>query len=228
MMSQHELLKEFIRSLVKGNNTALIIKGEPGIGKSETIMDTLRQLGYEKNTHYKYINNFSAPYSFYKFLEKSENLQNPKLVILDDVEEFLKQSKIVSILRSALWAVDGKRQVGWISGNKKSSFEFTGKIVIVLNRFDERVNLLNTIKDRSLFYEIRFTQDELISLMRDRATNMPYSTIEKEKRLEICEYVIQRSFDTKLSLRDLQKGYDLFLGSPENWKILLEKQYTNE
>jgi hypothetical protein len=226
-MQQHKVLKEFINSLVVGDNTCLIIKGDAGIGKSSTILETLHELGYENKKHFIYLNNYSAPRSFYEFILKSTYLQEPQLVILDDVEELLKQSKIVSILRSCLWAVDGKRICNWVSGSKVGHFEFRGKIVIILNKFDESVGLLSALRDRSLYYNMEFSQEEIKVLIVAKAHSKPYKALSEEERVEVAEYIINNVRGQKLSLRDLPKTLDLRVGSPENWKLLFNKQYEN-
>lgn len=223
-MENHDLLKQFITSLVKGGNTCLIVKGEAGIGKSETTMRALNDLGYKKGEHYRYLNNYASPKAFFDFLSRSQYLKDPKILVLDDPEEMLKQSKIVGVLKGALWSVDGQRVCNWVNNGKNTSFNFTGKIIIIVNRFEEKFNLLNTIRDRSLFYEMRFTQEQLIELVRKRAAEQDFRNIPIGTRLEIVEYVIQRSAGRRISLRNFPIALDLYLGNPDNWKRLLEEQ----
>ena len=225
MQNNHEVLKQFIGGLSKGYNNSLIVLGSAGIGKSETTMRALSALGYKEGINYIYLNNYITPVELYNKLQLANKLQEPKLVIMDDSEETLKNYKAVGLLKGALWAVDGKRKVSWVSGTSKikvQEFVFNGRIIFLLNEMNSKSSLVKALQDRSLFFEIKFSKDELCQMIRERA-KQNYQGIDFNKRLEIANYLIKVAGNSdKLSLRLLPKAFQLWQVSRNHWTELVD------
>lgn len=224
-MTQHEILQKYITGLTKGLGNSLVVVSPAGYGKTEMTLNTLTEMGYQEGKDYRYISNYITPLELFKLLDEVNHLAEPKLLVLDDTEEILNEPKVIGLLKSALWATpDGKRKVCWYSGTykiKEKEFDFTGRIILLLNKLNKKNPIINSLIDRGLFYEIQMTKSEILELIKARA-ELPYQNIPYNQRLKIAEFISQRSGEN-ISLRVLPKIYNLFLLSPNSWQTLAEK-----
>jgi hypothetical protein len=225
-MQKHEILKKYIVGLTKGYNHALIVCGKAGIGKTETTLKQLNELGYTEGTHYLYLTNYITPVELYQLLQEVNQLQEPKILVLDDIEETLKNSRIVGILRSALWEANGKRKVCWASSTYKiqeKSFNFEGRIIFLLNKIDNKNPLIAALKDRALFYEMELTPSEIVALIKERA-EMEFHNISLQQRRKIADFLIKLNQNNPaFTLRILPKAYQLYLLSPNSYQFLIKE-----
>ena len=225
-MKQHEILKKYITGLAKGYGNSLIVVSKAGYGKTETTMETMKILGYEEKVNYLYLNNYITPVELFQKLQEVNKLQEPKILILDDIEETLKNMRIVGILKGALWEVNGHRRVNWNSGTYKiteKEFEFQGRIIFLLNQLNKKNPLINALKDRGFYFEFDLTFEEMMKLMEEKA-NLPYQNIPYNKRKEIIQFLIKNSNNSpNVSLRLLPKAYQLYLISPNHYQHLIKE-----
>jgi len=226
-MKKHDILKKYIIGLSKGYSNSLICISKAGLGKTETTMNALKELGYMENKHYIYVSNYITPIELYKLLQEVNNLQSPKILVLDDIEETLRDFKAVGILKGALWPINGRRRVCWVSGThkiKEQTFDFTGSIIFLLNEFKKKNALLNAVADRGFYYDFNLSTKEMLDLMVKRAEEREYHNIPIEKRREIVRFLqeIGKS-SSSLSLRLLPKAYNLYLLSPNHYKELIKE-----
>lgn len=224
-MKQHEILKRFISVLIKGKTHSLIIVSPAGYGKTETTLRFLEGENLVENRHFKYVPNYITPKGLVEELEQANALENPKLLILDDVEDTLRNIRSVGVLKGALWATpDGRRKVSWITSKDSKEFYFTGKIIFLLNHFSSKGSVMNALKDRSMFYEITMTNEELCELMAERSKN-PYEKIPFHQREKIVQFIQKvGNGSKKLSLRLLPKAYQMYLVSPNHYQELIMKE----
>lgn len=224
-MKQHEILKRFIQVLVEGNNHSLIVVSPAGYGKTETTLDFLKEMNLIEGKHFKYIPNYITPKGLVEELEEANKLINPKLLVLDDVEDTLRNIRSVGVLKGALWATpDGRRKVSWITSREKKEFYFTGKIMFLLNHFNPDGSIMNALKDRSMFYNIELTNEELCELMAERS-KVSYEQIPLLQRQKIAEFIQKvGNGSKKLSLRLLPKAYQMYMVSPNHWQGLIMKE----
>lgn len=225
-----EVLEKIIGGVVKGYTHSLVVISPAGHGKTETTIKSLEKYGLKEGREYLYINSYITPLEFYKELEKVNELSEPRILIMDDCEEALNNKKMVSLLKGALWEVSGSsgglRKVSWFSTTSKvesKSFYFQGKIILLLNRFNRENPLINAIADRGFHYKFRLSNQEIISLVKERAkkTSGGLSLTQREKIVELLEEIGRSS--EKLSLRALPKAYALFKTSPNSYQFLLKK-----
>lgn len=225
-MKHHDVLEKFIAGLAKGYANSLIVVSKAGYGKTETTINTLHGFGYKEGEHYTYLSNYITPVSLYNRLQDVNQLQDPKILILDDVEETLKNPQVVGLLKGALWGVNGKRKVCWVSNTTKidkTEFDFHGKIIFLLNDFNKKSPVVFALRDRGFFYQMEMTNEELIKMMEERAKE-PYKNIPIEKRKEIVQFLIKvGGKSSNITLRLLPKAYNLYLVSPNHYKELILK-----
>jgi len=146
MLKQHEVLKRFIEVLIEGNNHSLIVVSPAGYGKTETTLKFLKEKGLIEDKHFKYVPNYITPKGLVDELEEVIQLAKPQLLVLDDVEDTLRNIRSVGVLKGALWATpEGKRKVSWITSREKREFNFTGKIIFLLNYFNYESSIMNAL-----------------------------------------------------------------------------------
>lgn len=224
-MNQYEILKKYIEGLNKGLSKSLLIEGIAGIGKTETTLKSLQEMGLKEGTHYLYYQNYITPVELYLLLEKVNELQPPRILVLDDVEDTLSQPKAQNLLKGALWAFNNDFRVEWHSGTwkiKNKIFNFNGRIIFLVNELNKKIPLLNALKDRTLYYQMSLSQEEIWQLLKERA-NQPYHNIPQHKRKEIVNYLQKVVASKNISLRILPKAFQLFCLSPNHWKLLVDK-----
>ncbi len=223
-MKQHEIIKRFINVLVEGNTHSLMIVSPAGYGKTETTLNFLKEINLIEGKNFKYIPNYITPKGLVEELELVNELESPKLLILDDVEDTLRNINSVGVLKGALWATpDGRRKISWITSKETIKFYFTGKVIFLLNHFNSKGSIMNALKDRSMFYDIKLTNEELCELMIERS-KVPYEQIPLQQREKIAEFLQKvGNGSKKLSLRLLPKAYQLYLVSPNHYQSLVLK-----
>jgi hypothetical protein len=210
-------MKELIRMVVRGYSNALILVSEGGLGKSYTVLQTLKEEGLKENEDFVYITTFSTPLELYNMLYANRD----KIVILDDLEGILTERKSISILKSALWSANGRRYVSYYLKTNKldapKKFEFSGRVIFCIN--DIRNNkIIQSLISRCLFYKLEFSYSQKIEIMRAIA--------EKEKiPIEVIDFieVISSPATQNLNFRTLRHvwdayRYDLNNGKNGSWK----------
>jgi len=227
MTKQHEILKKLILALTQSKiQHSLLVVGKAGIGKTTTTLQTLNSLNLTEGKHYFYWNNYITGLEFYKLLREVNELEPPKILVLDDIEETLKNQRILGLLKGALWEAGGRRQVSWLSGTskiKESHFNFQGKIIFILNYLQLKNHFIQALIDRSFFFEMRISKPEMIEMMRQEIAKPNYQLSEKQKR-KIIEFLAKIP-EEKISLRTLQQLYNICLLSPAHWQEVAQKLY---
>lgn len=222
-MTQYEVLQKLVNNLAKGYSHSLIVVGNAGIGKTETTISTLKTLGYKEREHYLYLANYITPAGFLDVLEETNKLKNPKVLLLDDIENTLKNPAVIGLLKGALWEAGGKRRVFWRTNQKQIEFEFFGKVIILLNYFNIQNPIINSLKDRADYFEIEVSSSELGQMVLEIA-RQPHAHIPLSKRTEIAQFVVENGLKSPhFSLRTLSKAFNYFLSSPNHWKELLRE-----
>ena len=224
MLKQHQILRKYIEGLVQSYSNSLVVVSPAGYGKTETTLETLKELGLTEGEHYKYISNYITPVELYLLLEEVNQLKEPRILVLDDVEDTLTNQRSIGLLKGALWASGGKRIVGWRSGSyriKNKEIEFTGRIIFLLNQINKKSAIVRALIDRGLFFEMKLTLQDMFELMRQRA-ELPYLDIPFNKRLEIINFLAKVGGNKQnISLRLLPKAFQLYKLSPNHYQHLV-------
>ena len=229
-MNNLEILENFIIGLSKTDTNSLLVVGRAGIGKTSTVVNTLKKLGYKQNVNYIYVSNYITPVEFYLLLERTNSLVEPRLLVLDDVEAILGDKRILGLLKAALWTTEGKRTITWMSGThkikNKTIEDFRGKVIIILNHASLKNPLIQAVKDRSFYYEVNFTNQEILSLMEQRIKK-DFLEIPYHSKRRVLDYIRQiGSSSPQLSLRILPLALNLYKVSPAHYQILIKKLFA--
>lgn len=220
-MTKHQIVKKLIEDLVVGYSNSFIILGTAGQGKTEVAFETLKELGFQEKEHFKYVANYITPRGLIDLLQEVNNLKPPKILILDDISTTLRNVQSIELLKGGLWEANGKRRIIWKTHRENIEFEFQGKIIIILNYLNAENPLIASLIDRSSFYEIKLTNQEIRELILEKAKK-PFANIPAQKRQEIAQYVCQVGNNSKkFSLRLLPIAFSYFRSSPNHYKDLI-------
>ena len=96
---QFKILERYIEGIVKGYAHSLVVLGKAGIGKTETTIKTLERLGLREGQEYLYLNGHITPLQLFKELKRINELNEPRIGVIDDCEIMLKDMKSVGLLK---------------------------------------------------------------------------------------------------------------------------------
>jgi len=224
MLKKLEILKKFVGGVSKKYAYSLVAVGRAGTGKTETTLNALEEFGLEEEKHFIYINSYITPLELYKQLKRTNGLEDPKLLVLDDCEDIFSSVKTMSLLKGALWQIpNGLRKVCWFSTSPRVQdqfFFFEGRVILLLNRFNRKNPFINAIADRGYYYDFTLTNGEILNLIKERAKKS-YKGLTNAQQQKVVNFLLRygRNSD-KLSLRILEQAYRLFLLSPNHWEQL--------
>jgi hypothetical protein len=204
-------LQSLIRMVIQGSRVALVVVGGAGIGKTQTIMDTIDTKGLEKGKDFIVVKGKISPLSLFTTLF----LNSDKLIIFDDTDSVWDNADAINILKAAL---DSKkvRTVDWVSPvtqnvtrmtdderddyvqtifdnldkdpetkfKPPSQFDFTGKIIFISNR--SRGDLDAAVINRALTIDMTLTTEQVFERIEGimeklEATNGFVTRIEDKK-----------------------------------------------
>jgi len=213
-------LNEYFRSYYEhidaflNNNivNGFICVGAGGMGKTFNLIFKLK----EKNISFKILKGHTSALSFYRYLYENREKQ---YIIIDDISKLISDRDIISLL---LGALDYQQKiVAWTSNSPltadlPSSFIFNSKVFILANDFDSDNEFLKALKDRCIFYEMKFSKEQIIQMLYILAKKRGYP-------IELIDYIKELSESNvinNLSLRLLDKIYPYY--SKKNWKELIK------
>lgn len=211
MNKKIEMLQHYVKMVAKGYYDSLIVTGKAGIGKSYNIINTLKR----NNINYIYHSGFKTPLALYNFLYKYKD----KLIIFDDTEGIMNNNIAMSLLNSALWVSNDEKIISWESSTNKlnapQSFVFEGKIIFICNRIP-RNNV--AMRSRCIVYNLNFTHDEIISIMRKIAQKR--NKLNPKTRLMIVKFIEKHSHKYDINLRVQKIIESMYLYNKNKWKEL--------
>ena len=215
---KYKLLKESLKAIKSKVIKLLILKGEPGFGK------TYNSLVFAKDNkiNYKYINTYATPLAFYKLLYENRERD---LIIFDDLQS-INDPKIKSMFKAACWESDNnKRTIDYHSTSTilereglPDSFEFKPSIILIFNK---ELQNFQTIINRGIVIDFSFNFKEKLEI---------FDFFKKHADIddEVLEYVKKNCNQTtqNLSIRTLKilsilkrKKYDYELFAKEILRI---------
>ena len=209
--------------LIQGNAHSLVVKGTAGVGKTHTVLEALKEAGYEEEVHYIYITGFITPLQLFNTLSKCSTLESPKLFVFDDLEGIIGNKTCVALLKSALWEARGKRIVSYQSSTNKldndGSIDFDGKVLLILNSLKEESVFGKSLLDRGIFYEMRLSGAELTSYVED-ILPLVGSGLADDIKAEVWRQVKRFASNQSFSLRSLTRAFEFYKYNKDDWFTL--------
>ncbi len=156
------LLKDRITAVAKGLQTGLYVYGPGGIGKTHTVLGQLDRLGAD----YCLFNARMTGKGLFLALKEAPD----RVFVLEDMERLTNDPNAQGVLRSALWAADGReRRVTWTTGGEQDGFSFRGGVILLANRAMAHLPELQALATRIAVYRLEVTEPEMVALIRHLA-----------------------------------------------------------
>jgi hypothetical protein len=134
-----DFIQTFVKLISKKSLNSLIITGDGGLGKTHTVIETLKTLGLREETIGEYDGDFVVikGFSTAKGLYRSLWENNGKIIIFDDADSVHKDPIGANILKGALDSGE-KRVISWNAEFSEreelpNRFEFYGRVIFISN-----------------------------------------------------------------------------------------------
>lgn len=216
-------MKQLVSGVAQSKLKAIVIDGEPGIGKTYEVLDHLdknfiQDLKDDQDpiTVTRYTGHIT-PLSFYHAL--GDNCKSGNILIFDDCDDSFTNIDCLNLLKAA---VDTRtnRVVSWRSGSahvRYKNFTFDGGVIIITNaKMDSRH--YRAFLDRVHLYTVEVTTEEKLARIWSIATST--DGIDPVMGMEVCDWLrLNVQFLESLSLRTFIKLAELASLS-ENWRDL--------
>lgn len=208
-------VEKVVSMVASGVQASAVITGEGGLGKSFTVLKTLKSLGL-KNINdleiglvvkpamsFIQIKGFSTAKSLYRSLFEN----NGACIIFDDCDSILKDQVAVNILKGALDSYD-ERVISWNSESRGDddlprSFSFTGKIIFISNIDQNKID--QAIRSRSMLIDLTMTTDQKLDRMAHLVKADDFmEEYSREVKMDALDFISsKRSTAKEISLRTL-------------------------
>jgi hypothetical protein len=216
----------YVDMVAKGISFGTIIEGPGGTGKTYRILNNL------KDVDYAYTDSFTTPAAFYIWMYKN---RNKEVLIVDDVSGFMNNEKILAFLKGALWEVNGKRILHYMTTKPlqdengeyvPNTFILSARMIIITNRLNKKNPHLNAVITRVNYTKVEIDFDELMNIF-EQIVKKDYPGLNLNERYEVFEFIKKNTLESNvnLNIRSLIKCFQQYVYSknidnPELWKRL--------
>lgn len=199
------------------NTPGVIITGSPGMGKTYTIMQVLKSLGFKKDEDFAYYQGSKITLTgFYNILYENSD----RIIIFDDSDSVFNSTDGINMMKAALDSTSD-RTVSYESPAVDAmglprSFQFTGKLVFLSNLPMSQID--SALKSRSVVQSLHMSRDQKMADMETKYLAMKKNfDLTDDEAKEVYTYL--KEFVKKnpnkpenLDLRTLLKLYDIRVG----------------
>jgi hypothetical protein len=234
-----EILEHFVDMVASRTIPSAIITGEGGLGKSHTVMATLKKAGLMNidsaeigarfdeglsRKAYVVVKGFSTAKGLFRTLYENRN----KIVVFDDCDSVLRDPIAANLLKAALDSYD-KRIITWNAeasfggdDDLPKSFEFTGGVIFISNM--PMYKIPQAIISRSMPADVSMTRPEIIERMTAIVKGGDFlPEFELSHKLEALTFIAEnanRPEIKSINLRSLINATKARATKPEHWKRL--------
>jgi DNA replication protein DnaC len=219
-------LSRFAHAMVDQKVRAMIVSGNPGIGKTHTLEDIMDAASQRGDILYKSVKGYVRATGLYKLMwdMRFENC----VLLFDDADNIFQDEVALNLLKQACDS-SKRRNLAWLSERSfkdeggdeiPDSFEFRGSIIFITNLDFDRMSRSNArlaphfqaLISRSFYLDLNLlSAREMLVRIEDVVKN---STILYEKGLnEIqSEFILAYMRENAIRLRDLSLRTVMKLG----------------
>ena len=230
--------------VARGKSNSLIVTGDAGIGKTQTVKDTLSSLGMVKDVHYYFATGTATTAGLYEVLF----LNRSKLIVFDDCDDVFKDSDSVNMLKGALDTYEEREVSKLTKGNTFNSmgmdaqdiqqsyeetgklpnkFGFLGQVIFISNLAESKFD--KALLSRSLHIDVHLNKKELFDRMKEimRKLSPDVDMTKKEEALEYLTH-ITNNYPTKfdMNIRTLIHSINLRANNEEMMSIGDQREYV--
>lgn len=215
-----EFIQQFVGMIKRKVMNSLIITGDGGLGKTYTVINSLKKMGLKEDTIGEYggdfvvIKGFSTAKSLYRTLWEN----NGKIIIFDDADSVHKDPIGANILKGALDS-EPKRVITWgaeFSEREElpNRFEFTGHVIFISNL--PLVKFPQALLSRSMKVDLTLTTEEKVDRIAHVFKEVEADADDKKVALEFVRQYADKFTDLNvrsalnvLKLRkDIGEGFE--------------------
>lgn len=208
-------MEMFVKQVAYKISNSLVITGGAGLGKTSTVLETLKEIGKKPNIDYITFGGDITTAGLYETLF----IYRDKLIVFDDCDDVFKEKASVNILKVALdtykirkisrilktnfdseGMTDAEIQAEYEkTGKLPKTFEFTGQIIFISNINGKDMD--PAVISRSIHVDIDLNREEVLNRMRQIMEKLyPLISMKvKEETLEFLDYMVS-NFKTKFDL----------------------------
>lgn len=238
-----ELVILTLETVLLGNTSGVVVTGSPGMGKTFTILETLNNLGFQKDEDYVFFQGAKITLTqFYKILYENAD----KMIIFDDSDSVFRDADGINMMKAALDTTSGRNityKSPAIDAMKlPDTFKFTGKIIFISNLAMNDID--KALRSRSLIMDLHMTRQQKLDDIMNKYLIMGKETSltqdEKTTVINFLQVFMEKNPEKpeQLDLRTILKLYDIYDGiksralktgdSPEEVNKLFVKLAKNQ
>jgi hypothetical protein len=187
------VLRDYVRSVVKGYSSGLYVFGRPGCGKTSTVSQVLEQ---EQELFYSYQRGHLSPKGLFGLFQEHHD----ELIVLDDITMIFKSEGALQLLLAALEpsppgmnARDFVRPIRWKRERGDETVNVSGGLICISNLELHDDHLLEAFKSRVHVFNPDPTNQHIGALMLEIAEQgwpVQQPTISPKQCGEIARFVI--------------------------------------
>lgn len=210
-------VEKMVGMVAKKTIASAIITGQGGLGKTHTVLKTLKNEGMSDTTDlgqfeigsrinapkaFRLVKGFSTAKGLYRTLFEG----NGQVLVFDDCDSVLKDPVALNLLKGALDSY-GDRWINWNADIRDEdlprSFKFTGSIVFISNMDLERID--QAVRSRAMCVDLSMTQEQKVERMQVIASSEDFMPdYGKQLKADALEFIAQNiNSISNLSLRTL-------------------------
>lgn len=188
-------LRNYVRMVVDGYSNMLMLDAKGGLGKTHNVKEELREHLDSANIYHQ--KGFTTPLELYKTLWVAR--REDSVLFLDDMSGITSNTKAIDMLKSA---TDTEGEENWVEyhtsrdidhpavegGTLPNTFSFNGSIIMSFNETPDNRHF-NALKDRGTFYQLRFSYEERLALIREVAKLDEFSQLPVRKQQTTAEWI---------------------------------------
>jgi hypothetical protein len=197
-----DFIEKFVGLIARKVVPSLIITGGPGLGKSHTVVNKLKECNKVEmevgslDGDFLVIKGFSTPKALYRTLWEN----NGKILVLDDADSVFKDPIASNILKGALDS-NGKRIISWGAefsdrDELPNRFEFVGQVIFVSNLSQQKFP--QALLSRSLRVDLTLTQEEVIDRIESVFQEVEADEEDKSAVLEFVKKYASKATDLNI------------------------------
>jgi len=129
---QLDVVRDRVRQVAAGHATGFILSGPGGLGKSFTVLKTLR----EEDADHVVLNTHMTAKGLFQVLAENSH----RIIVMEDMEHLFNNKQAAGVIRSALWSQAGRnaeglqpRRLTWTNRSGTEEVVFTGGLIILMN-----------------------------------------------------------------------------------------------
>jgi hypothetical protein len=221
MWRKFEAYKELVRSVAERKSRHLIVRGDPGLGKSHECLEMLEPYAKSESIRFNKATGHMTPLALYNNLFEFRGPNDVSM--FDDCDSVFQTAHTMNLLKAATDTKD-RREIVWGSTSSLveiDRYQYDGSIIILTNLDMREYEKYNAFLDRVIYFDLELTPEEKIA----RILWILYKDYRDCPALdEVAKWMIAnyRRFGKQLSIRSGVKLTELVSVSPTTWKEMAE------